>query len=315
MFWPLFDVLQPRSLDEACQLLKEHASQGVAVLAGGTDLLVDLRRPIIPEYLPRCKGCDPQTGLPRMALSNPPAYLIALSCISELKGITASKNGEIAIGAMTTIAEICRSLQIRKKLNALAEGGDHLGSPLVRNRGTLGGNICNARPAADALLPSLVLGCRLELRSSRGLRTVPIEEFVTGPGETVRKADEILAKVIYPAGNEKTGSSFIKLANRKALEIAVINVASLLTLDDKGNIANARIALGAVASTPLLAGKAAEFLKGKKPTRENFSKAGQIAVGECRPISDHRGSAAYRLEMVPILVRRTLERATALIRK
>jgi len=315
MSLPRFDVLQPKSINEACELIRRHSAEGVAVLAGGTDVLVDIRRPVIPAHLPRCKGCDPLTGLPRKPTENPPAYLIALSRIPDLRGIVGCKSGEIAIGPMTTITEISRSDLVRKRLTALAEGCDHLGSPLVRNRGTIGGNICNARPAADALLPSLALGAKLELRSTRGFRTVTVEDFVTGPGETVREADEILTRIVFPCYGDRTGSSCIKLANRKALEIAVVNVASVLTLNEKGNITEVRIALGSVAPTPILAKKTAEFLRGKKPTEANISRAGEIAATECRPITDHRGSQIYRVDMVPVLVRRALTRALEAIYK
>lgn len=298
--------MQPQTLDEACELLARHAPEGAAALAGGTDLLVDIRLPIIPQHLPRCQGCDPKTGLPQKALEKTPPCLIALSRIPELRGITMLPGGEIAIGAMTTITEVCESALVRQRLTALAEGGEHLGSPLVRNRGTLGGNICNARPAADGLIPALALAAKLELRSVRGARTVSIENFVTGPGKTVREADEILSRIVFPAYDGKTGSACIKLANRKALEIAVVNVATVLTLNSGGKIAAARIAMGAVGPTPILAIKAGKFLRGKEPMRENFEKAGKIAAGECKPITDHRGSALYRVEMVPVLVRRTL---------
>ncbi len=306
---PPFDVLQPQSLQEACELLNRQAAAGAVVLAGGTDLLVDIRRPIIPAHLPRCKGCDPRTGLPLRTVAEPPSVLIALSRIPELRGIASSVEGEIALGAMTTIAEICQSPLVREKLRALAEGGDHLGSPLVRNRGTIGGNLCNARPAADALIPAVALGARLELQSVRGIRTVAVEDFIAGPGKTIREADEILVRLIFPAHSSRTGSSCLKLANRQALEISVVNVAAVLALNGNGKIARARIALGAVGPTPILAMKAAEFLGGKKPDAENFTKAGKIAAGECRPITDHRGSAIYRLDMVPVLVRRALEGA------
>ncbi len=309
MSLPPFDVHQPESLKEACDLLAHYASDGAEILAGGTDLLVDIRRPIIPEHLPRCKGCDPRTGLPQKAVENPPAHLIALSRIFSLTGIRESDNGEIVIGPMTTITEICRSKLVRDKLTALAEGCDNLGSPLVRNRGTIGGNICNARPAADALLPSVALQAKLELVSARGSRIVPIEKFITGPGQTVRKSDEILTKIIFPAYMAKTGSSCGKLSNRKALEIAVVNVASVLTLDDKGIISNAHIALGSVAPKPIIAKKTGKFMIGKKPSNDLFSEAGKIASGECKPITDHRGTKVYRVDMVEVLVKRTLQRA------
>lgn len=308
MSLPQFDLFQPESLKEACELLARYGANA-ALLAGGTDILVDIRQPIIPEHLPRCKGCDPRTGMPQKAVENPPAYLIALAGISDLKGITKTKAGEIRIGPMTTITEICRSKLVRANLTALAEGCDHLGSPLVRNRGTIGGNICNARPAADALLPSVALRAQLELVSSKGSRILPISEFVTGPGRTMRKPDEILCKIIFPMWEAKAGSSCLKLANRKALEIAVVNVASVLTLNNRGVISDASIALGSVAPMPMIAHKAMKLLLGKKPSKELFAEAGNIASRECKPITDHRGTKSYRVDMVSVLVRRSLERA------
>ncbi|HEX7344949.1 MAG TPA: xanthine dehydrogenase family protein subunit M [bacterium] len=305
---PQFDLLQPKTIAEACDLLVKQAPKGAAILAGGTDILVDIRIPIIPQHLPRCKGCDPKTGLPLKSLDKP-TCLIALSRIPELRRIEELPDGRISIGAMVSITDLCNSPLIRAKLTALAEGADNLGSPLVRNRGTLGGNICNARPAADAFIPAVALGANLELMSVRGTRQVPADEFAIGPGKTVRQPDEILTRIIFPALPNKTGSACIKLANRKALEIGVVNVAAVLSLNDAGQIVDVRIALGAVAPTPILAKKAADFLKGKKPTEENFRKAGKFASGECKPITDHRGSALYRIEMVPILVRRGLEHA------
>jgi carbon-monoxide dehydrogenase medium subunit len=306
---PRFDVLQPSTLGEACDLLLRFDSEGVAVLAGGTDLLVDIRVPIIPEHLPRCKGCDLETGKPQRAVENPPAYVIALSQIPELRGIEETPDGDIIVGAMTTIADLCKSTLIREKLRALAEGGDHLGSPLVRNRGTIGGNICNARPAADTLVPSYALNAELELVSSQGSRRVKVADFVIGPGRTDRRRGEILTKIIFAPPGPNSGSSFRKLANRKALEISVVNAASMVVLGDDGNITDARIALGAVAPTPILAKKAAQSLVGMKPSTDLFVQAGEIAASECHPISDHRGSKPYRVDMVKILVRRTLERA------
>lgn len=310
MSLPKFDIFQPETIKEACSLLEQYAPDGAAVLAGGTDLLVDIRRQIIPEHLPRCKGCDPKTGLPQGKPAKPPYHLIALSRIEELRGIEELEGGEISIGPLTTITEIAESPLIREKLTALAEGADNLGSPLVRNRGTIGGNICNARPAADTMIPAVALGCRLKLESVRGTKIVPIGEFVIGPGQTTRAPDEILTRIIFPRLPNGTGSACIKAANRKSLEIAVVNAASVITLDESGErIENARIAMGAVGPTPILAVKATDFLIGKKPSEEIFDKAGQIAANECKPITDHRGSALYRVEMVRVLVRRTLMRA------
>ena len=308
MSLPHFEVLQPQTVAEACQLLKQHGKEGAAILAGGTDILVDIRIPIILEHLPRCKGCDPMTGMPQK-FKDAPAYMIALSRISALQGIEELPGGDIVIGAMTSITEIVRSPLIREKLQALAQGCDHLGSPLVRNRGTIGGNICNARPAADTVIPSYALGARVELTSSSATRIVDIQDFITGPGKTICEDSEILTKVIFAQPSVKSGSSCIKVANRKALEIAVVNAASLIVLDESGRITRARISLGAVAPTPILAPKAATSLIGQIPSEELFDKAGEIAATECKPISDHRGTKPYRLDMVKVLVQRTLEKA------
>ncbi len=309
---PPFDVLQPQSMDEACKLLSLYKPGEAAILAGGTDILVDIRIPLIPEHLPRCKGCDPQTGKPQKAVENPPKFMIALSRIPGLSGIEKLGNGDIAIGAMTTIIDIASSELVRNEMTALAEGADQLGSPLVRNRGTIGGNICNARPAADSLVPSVALNAQLELQSAGGVRTVPVEEFVTGPGRTTKQPDEILARIIFPKNPEKTGSSFYKVANRKALEISVVNVASVVSIDASGKVSAARIAMGAVAPKPILAPKAASSLIGQKPTGKLFEKAGEIAASECKPISDHRGTKPYRVDMVGVLVKRTLSNAVEL---
>ena len=305
---PKFDVILPDTVDEACKILAEYPPGEAAVLAGGTDILVDIRRPIIPAHLPRCSGCDPKTGGPVAKKEHTPKYLVSLAGIQDLRGIEESED-EISIGSLTTITELCQSSVVRKYLTALAEGADNLGSPLVRNRGTIGGNICNARPAADALVPTYALGGKLELTSVKGTRVIAVEEFITGPGKTTIESGEILTRIIFPKYDEFCGSACIKLANRKALEISVVNTAAFLRLEDnKKTIKDAGIALGAVAPTPILAIKAMDYLKGKKVSTDTFDKAGNIAAGECKPITDHRGSAMYRIESVKVLVRRALER-------
>lgn len=313
---PKFEVLRPDNLPEACGLLARYSAEGAAVLAGGTDILVNIRRPIIPAHLPRCHGCGSVSGRAISTLENPPKYLIALSKIPELRGVTITDNGDIIIGAMTTITELYKSVIVQSRLKALSDGAENLGSPLVRNRGSIGGNICNARPAADALVPAYALSARLELVWESGQRVIPVEDFILGPGKTAIRPDEILARIVFPSPGENCGSAFIKLANRKALEIAIVNAASVLKMDLSGeNIIAARISLGAVGPTPVLAHKAAEFLSGKTPSPANFRQAGEIAAGECRPITDHRGSKTYRADMVKTIVFRTLSEALKQIKQ
>jgi carbon-monoxide dehydrogenase medium subunit len=333
MILPRFDVLVPETVAEACSMLAAHAGEGVRVLAGGTDLLVDLRRPIIPAHVPRCDGCPthpegrvyttvecaPRSsdqlmapgGSLRAALEEPrhavPAVLVSLHKIEELRGIRREDDGSLRLGALTTITEIERSEPVRRDWTALAEGADNLGSPLVRNRGTLGGNIANARPAADTAVPTIGLGGQLAITGPSASRTIAAADFPRGPGLSVLQADEIITAVHLPAPSEHQGSAYYKLAARKALEIATVGVAiwvSLKTPD--GPIADARIALGAVGPTPLLAESARQELLAKTPDENVIAQAAKAAVSDARPIDDHRGSAWYRLRMVELLTKRLL---------
>lgn len=333
---PRFDVLVPNSIEEACEYLISHQKDGVKVLGGGTDLLVDLREQIIPQHVPRCDGCSSHPGgkvsstidcdfwssEPQMSSggtvrafatkTNKPApkFLVSLHKIKTLKGIEHLDDGRLQIGAFTTIREIERSQMVRDNWPALSHGADNLGSPLVRNRGTVGGNIVNARPAADTVIPIIALGGILTLHSASGTRTVPAVEFPTGPGASVIQPGEILTNVLLPTPLPHSGSAYYKLANRKALEISTVGVAVWLALEKKeGPIADVRITLGAVGPTPLPAASAQDYLKNKMPTDATLQKASQLAAADARPIDDHRGSASYRLEMVKILTERMLKTA------
>jgi len=305
--------------------LAEHHGSGVKILGGGTDLLVDVRGKIIPDqHRPRCQEHRDGPWLARYAPTESIEILLALSRITELRGIAVEVNC-VRIGAMTTITDLERSPVVRTRLAGLWDGARQLGSPLVRNRGTYGGNLCNARPAADTAIPTLALGGRLVLASIRGERTVDHSDFVTGPGETILEPDEILKEVVFDLANDPAmGSAYLKLSNRKALEIAVVSAAAMVTFNSppaeqggiKGGVTkSARIALGAVAPTPLLVPEAGEALVGKELDSQSISEAARIAAGVARPITDHRGGDEYRRMMVEVLVRRVLmscwERALA----
>jgi carbon-monoxide dehydrogenase medium subunit len=334
MILPRFDVLVPETVGQACAMLAEHASDGVRLLAGGTDLLFELIRPIIPQHVPRCDGCpthpegkvlstiecvpsdtDPlmsPDGSIRAKLEDPrqasPAYLISLHKLKQLKGIETAEDGGLRIGALTTISEIERSKEIRNNWTALAEGADNLGSPLVRNRGTLGGNIANARPAADMVIPTITLNGMLTLQGTSGTRTVAAGDFPTGPGLSIMKSDEILTEVRYPAPVPHSASAYYKLANRKALEISTVGVAVWITLESPdGPVTDVRVVLGAVGPTPILAESVKDVMIGKVPDDKIISKAAYAAAGDARPIDDHRGSAWYRVQMVELLTSRLLK--------
>lgn len=330
---PKFEVLVPQTLTEACSMLEKHARDGVKILAGGTDLLVDLRQPIIPQHVPRCDSCQShpdgrvrstiECGFwdtdPNMAgdgslrssmvgrdISHP-AYLVSLHKLSSLKQIEVLEDGSLRIGALATITQIERSELIREKWTALAEGADNLGSPLVRNRGTLGGNLAHARPAADMAVPTVALGGVITLSSCAGERSIPASDFPLAPGKTAAKADEILRSVSYPAPAPNSGSAYYKLANRKALDISIVGVAVYVSLEEPGGaVLDVRVGLGAVAPRPVIAHAVKDVLVGKVPTDSLLDKASEAAADGCRPIDDHRGSAWYRIEMVRALTRRLL---------
>jgi carbon-monoxide dehydrogenase medium subunit len=175
----------------------------------------------------------------------------------------------------------------------------------------VGGNIANARPAADTVIPIVALGGVLTLHGASGERTVPAAEFPKGPGVTVMQPDEILTHVHLPKPLPHSASAYYKLANRKALEISTVGVAVCIALErTDGPIAAVRIALGAVGPTPLLATSAQDYLIDKMPTEGTLREAAQLAAQDARPIDDHRGSASYRLQMVNQLTERLLTTVT-----
>ena len=274
-----FEYFEPRTLEEALRLLDEWG-EDARVLAGGTDLLVQMK---LRRVEPRC-------------LIN--VKRLGLRYIRE-------EGEEVRIGALTRLRDLERSELIEREFPALHEAVRAMASVQVRNMATIGGNLCNASPAADTAPPLMVYGARLRLKSLRGERAVPVEEFFRGPGETVLERGEILVEVEAP--RPRGGSAFIKLS-RTAMDLAKVNVAVLVSLEG-GVISAARIALGAVAPTPVRAREAERFLEGRAPTRENFRRAGEIASTEIRPITDLRSTAWYRREVSKVLVADALERA------
>jgi carbon-monoxide dehydrogenase medium subunit len=287
MLLPRFTLLQAASLKEACEMLSASGSRA-RVLAGGTDLLVDLR----PKHVQGARG-------PKRV-----DVLVSIARVECLRGIGETPYG-IRVGALATLAEIERS-PIAGELGALRDGAGALGSPLVRNRGTIGGNLANARPAADTAPAVLALGARLASTSARGSRTIRSDEFFTGPGTNTLEPGEILVGVEFPRAEGRSGSASIKLANRRSLDISVVGVAAALELAADGTIARAAVALGAVGPKAFLSPRAAEALVGREGSIDNFAAAARAAATDARPIDDFRGSALYRREMVETLTRRAL---------
>lgn len=292
MLLPRFDYHEPSTLEEALSLFSELGGNAKA-LAGGTDLLV------------------------RMKLSiDKPKHIISLACVPGLDAIIPRDSHAVTVGAGVTASAIAKHELIRDRFTPLALAASRLGAPMIRNRATIGGNFVNARPAADLPPACMVLNAALKLKSASSERDVSVTEFFRGPGETCIEPHELLVSINMETPPPWSGGSYIKLGQRKALEISMVNVATLLTLQSPdGPIVDARIALGAVAPTPVRAYTAEEFLIGQHPSEDVLRRAGEIGVGMCSPITDHRGTMEYRCMMIEVLtsrcLREALERAKA----
>ncbi len=275
-----FNYHQPNSLQEALEILARE--EDARLLAGGTDLLV---------YI--------QDGLAN------PAKLVDIGGLEELKEIV-EEDGRIAVGALVTHAEAAASPLIREKALALAEGCAEVGSPQIRNRGTIGGNLANASPSADSAPPLYVLGAALKLQSLQGEREVPIEDFLVGVKKSVLRPDEIIVRVTFPPLSPTARGFFRKLGQRKALAIAKVSVAGTVDLREK-TVASVRLALGAVATTPLRAIVTESYLEGRELDKKTIAEAARLIREESKAISDIRSTADYRDEMTGTLLARALE--------
>jgi carbon-monoxide dehydrogenase medium subunit len=281
----LYDVKLhfPLTLPEAFELLEEL--EDARVLAGGTDLLVDIKQGLVEAK-----------------------HLIALQNIEALRTIDI-QDGQVRLGAMVTPQKISTHPLVAEHFPVLGEAARSMASTQIRSMATIGGNIASAVPSAD-LPPSLMaLGASVKLECSQGSRDVSLADFFTGPRDTVCGGGEILTAVVVPFPPPDSGTSYQKLTLREVNALAVASAASSLTLS-KEVISSARIILGAVAPTPLLAAEASDLLVGKMPSDDSFQQAAARAQEESRPISDIRGSIWFRKELVRVLVYRSLSSAS-----
>lgn len=283
---PEFELLMPRTLPEALEMLAQRASDGMPI-AGGTNVIPDLRG---GRYRPSC--------------------LINVAGLPELGGIR-RENGGLIIGGGVTIAEVLEDPLVAQWAPVLREAAGMLASPLVRNRATVAGNLANASPAADMAPPLLVLDAEVELTSREGTRRVPLKDFFVHVRQTVRQPHELITAIRAPLPPEGSRARFFKVALRKADAIAVINGAVRVDWEEgEGLCRTVRIALGAVAPTPIRAWEAERALEGQSLTPEVIAQVAHLAAEATRTIDDVRGSAAYRRMVTEVLVRRTLEGIT-----
>ncbi len=291
---PRFEYFAPQSLPEALTLLQERGEGGRA-LAGGTDLVVQVKE----------GGKIPI-----------PSYLVSLRRIPELRGIDMNDGDGLRIGATATMTEVAESPLVRERYRALADGAEIVGSIQTMNMATLGGNVCNAAPSADTAPPLLAHEAVAVVAGPQGERELQLEEFWLGPGQTALQPGELLRELRLPAAPASTGGVYVRRTPRKQMDIAVVGVAVLLTLGPStgsgqasDRIERARIALGAVAPTPIRARKTEAALEGKAASEELFAQAAETAASEATPIDDVRGSAEFRRHLVRVTTARCLQEA------
>ncbi|MBO9370731.1 MAG: xanthine dehydrogenase family protein subunit M [Chloroflexi bacterium] len=289
----------PRTLAEALEMLAERAPDGMPI-AGGTNVIPDLRG---GRYRPAC--------------------LVNVAGLPELGGIR-QEDGILVIGGGVTVAEVLDDPLVARYAPVLREAARTLASPLVRNRATVAGNLANASPAADMAPPLLVLDAEVELASREGTRRVPLKDFFLGVRRTVRQPHELITAIRIPLPPAHSRARFFKVALRKANAIAVVNSAVRVDWEyglgsreyglggreygwGGGLCRAARIALGAVAPTPIRAWEAERALEGQSLMPEVIAQAARLAAEATRTIDDIRGSAAYRRHVTEVLVRRALE--------
>jgi len=279
-----FHLALPRSIDDCLKLLGERGPE-CKLVAGGTDLLPQMKNGLVK-----------------------PTSVVDLSGVTDLRVLRRQDGSGLRVGAAVTAREIELDPFTRSAYPALAESGALVGSVQIRNLATVGGNLCNAAPSADMAPPLMALEAEAIVAGPRGRRRVPLADFFTGVRRTVLGPDELLVELIVPAPGPRSGGQYLRHTPRRELDIAVVGVASQIALSD-GVCSKARIALAAVAPTPIRATAAERALEGQPLTAEQIARAANLAMEAARPISDQRGSADFRRHLVGVLTRRTLTKA------
>jgi len=275
---------EPSTLESLLSLLKTRGD--LSLLGGGTDLLVKANKGITS-----------------------PRNLISLKSVEEMQNFQLEKD-KIIIGSMVTLDRLTRSILLREKALCLAEAAGEIGSPQIRHRGTIGGNIANASPAADTVPPLMALNSKVKLVSTEGEKQIALEDFFSGPGKTILGQGQVIKEIIIPTPKNNQGSAFLKLGKRNALAISLVNVSAVVAADIQAmSIIEARIALGAAAPTVVLADAAAEKLKGREISEALLESAAEAVWQDIQPITDIRTSAEYRREMSKVITKRALIKA------
>lgn len=279
-----FDYYEPRTLDEAIDLL-QRGGPDTAVLAGGTDLLLRIRR--------RVRAYSAVVNLKR---------------IPGLSGIEWDADG-VTIGALTPFRVIESDARILQTYPALVDGAKVVAGVQIRNLATIGGNLANASPSADSVPPMVVLGAVVTIVGPSGERTMPVEETITGPATTALAPGEIFTSIRLPLPVEGSSSAFERFTPRSAMDIGIVSAAASFAVRADGTVHNPRIALGAVSPRPLRVAAAETLLTGRALSTELIEEAATLAAAAATPISDIRGGADYRRSLTRVMTRRVIETA------
>jgi len=277
-----FNYLRPAHLDELCQALQQPYAK---IVAGGTDVL-------------------PQMHTGRLQ----PALLVDISRVSELEGIRIH-NGQVEIGALTTFAAIQAHPTLRAAAPALTQAAEWVGAPMTRQRATLGGNLANASPAADAVPPLMIYHAEVTLTSSKGSRSLPLAQFLLGPGQTALQRGEFIQSVRFELPAEDLGSAFLKIGPRRGMTIAIVSAAAAVHLASDGRLDQVRVAVGASAPTVIRCPQTENLLYGQIPSPQLWQSAAQQIGAEISPIDDVRASRTYRRRAAGVLAVRALQAA------
>lgn len=281
-----FEYAAPRSAQEVLTLLASRNGDA-RILSGGTDLLVQLREGRRSTKL-----------------------VIDIKNIPEFTHISFDPRNGLRIGAAASCTQICRDRNVATYYPGLVDAIHLIGGIQIQNRASVGGNLCNASPAADSIPALMVHRATCNITGPNGSRTIPVEQFCMAPGKNALQAGELLTSVDVPAPEEKFGAHYLRFIPRNEMDIAVVGAGASVVVDADGKrFVSARIALGAVAPTPLLASDAGAFLAGKEITRVNVKEASRMAQGIAKPITDLRGTAEHRSHLCAVLVERALDKA------
>jgi CO/xanthine dehydrogenase FAD-binding subunit len=277
-----FAYARPGSLTEALELLREHGARA-RVLAGGTDLIVELRnRSVAPEIV------------------------IDLKRVAELQPRIEVRDGMVSVAALTSMTDVHDDEGMRRRFPALVDAAETVGSIQIRNRATLTGNVCHASPAADTAPALLVYGAEAEVASARGSRRVSLRDFFVGPRRTVLGPDELVTSILLPVPAERTAATFARMTRRKGVDLATVNLCCLVSAEGRTTFA-----YGAVGPRPFAVDDGSGVLGDPRATDAEKERLLGEMVAHASPISDVRGSREYRAAMLMVMSRRALRSALA----